>query len=229
LRFGFLTFKVLDSFMKRGFSLVEILVVMGVLGLLLGILMPALARVRLQAKILVVNAELREIGMALEEYASDNCSKYPPTREDCMLGEHHHQLPKELVRYGYLPEPPAGTWMASGMEDRFYLGHTYKYWGVGEVIRDRDIIDKWLHAKLWVPDGFPGRESDEGQKYSEPQISPVTWVIFSRGPEFNLAEMQQMHYPVPTKTWYSPKTRKGIITRLRLRKGRHIGSFENNE
>jgi len=215
-----------ESLVKRGFTLIELLVVIAVIALLLGILLPVLGRARLQAKVVVVNAELREISMALDAYSFDNSDKYPPTREDCMEGEHHHQLPKELVKYGYLPEPPSGTWMACGMEDRFNRRYTYKYWAVGEVIRDRDIIDKWLRAKLWIPDGFPSRNSDEGRKYSEPQSSPVTWVIFSQGPKFNLNELKEMHYPVPRKTWYNPKTRKGIITRMRLKKGRHIGSFE---
>jgi len=203
-----------------------LLVVIAVIALLLGILLPGLGRARLQAKVLVVNAELREIGMALDAYSADNNDKYPPTREDCMQGEHHHQLPKELVLYGYLPGPPSGTWMACGMEDRFNRGYTYKYWGVGEVIRDRNIIDKWLRAKLWVPDGFPTHDSNEGRKYSNPQNSPVTWVIFSQGPKFNLNKMQEMHYPVPRKTWYNSESRKGIITRMRLKKGWHIGSFE---
>jgi len=219
-----------DPFMsiRKAFTLIELLVVIAVIALLMGILSPALLKAREQAKFAVVNSELYGIGIALEAYAMDNKNKYPPTREDCVEGEHHHQLPKELVKQGYLPEPPADTWMASGMEDRFNPGYTYKYWSVGEVIRDRDMIDKWLRAKLWVPDGFPNQESDQGQKYSDPESSPVTWVIFSLGPRFDREKMKEWHWPVPKKTWYDPKTRSGLITRTRLRKGRHIGSFEGN-
>ena len=79
--------------MKRGFTLIELLVVTAIITLLLGILLPVIGRARLQAKVVVANAELREIGMALEAYSFDNSDKYPPTRVDCMLGNHLYQLP----------------------------------------------------------------------------------------------------------------------------------------
>jgi hypothetical protein len=33
-------------------------------------------------------------------------------------------------------------------------------------------------------------------------------------------------FPVSKRFWYSPKTGEGILTRMRLIKGKHIGSFE---
>ncbi len=92
--------------MKRAFTLIEVLVVVAVIATLLGILLPATGRARLQAKVVTVNAELRGIGLALEAYSFDNDSHYPPTRVDCMLGEHYYQLPLELTEAGYLPAPP---------------------------------------------------------------------------------------------------------------------------
>jgi len=91
---------------KRAFTLIELLVVIAIIALLMGILTPALSLARERAKIVVVNSELYGIGIAIEAYAMDNGNKYPPTREDCIEGEHHHQLPKELAKQGYLPEPP---------------------------------------------------------------------------------------------------------------------------
>ena len=212
--------------MKRAFTLIELLVVIAIISLLMAILIPSSSRAREQAKILVVNAELYDIGMALESYFMDNDNKYPPTREDCMLGEHYHQLPKELVDQRYLPEPPHGTWMATNMEDKFNKEYTYKYWAVGEVIFDRNKIHSYLKAKLWIPDGFPDNEKSYGKKYDDPVTSPVTWVLYSQGPRFDRVKMGTLHYPVPKKTWYNPKTRSGVITRMRLKKGQHIGSFE---
>jgi len=40
--------------------------------------------------------------------------------------------------------------------------------------------------------------------------------------------MKELKYPVPGKTWYNPQTRRGVIVRMRLKKGRQIGSFESN-
>ncbi|NQT03767.1 MAG: type II secretion system protein, partial [Planctomycetes bacterium] len=79
--------------MRRAFTLIELLVVTSIIALLMGILLPVMGQARLQAKIVAVNAELREIGMALEAYSFDNDDKYPPTRVDCMLGGHFYQLP----------------------------------------------------------------------------------------------------------------------------------------
>lgn len=211
--------------MKRGFSLIELLVVTAIITLVLGILIPVTGRARLQAKIVAVNAELRQIGLALEGYSLDYEGKYPPTRVDCMLGGHFYQLPEELVACGYLPAPPPGSFMASGLEDRFNRGYTYKYRTVGMMIYNRTTkIEEG--AYLWVPDGFPDNEQTEGQTYSNLKDSPVSWVLYSQGPRFDDARMKEMLYPVPRDTWYKPGTSRGVIVRMRLKGGREVGSFE---
>ena len=211
--------------MKRGFTLIELLVVTAIITLLLGILLPVIGRARLQAKVVVVNAELREIGMALEAYSFDNDSKYPPTRVDCMLGNHFYQLPCELVESKYLPAPGENTFMAAGIEDRFNRGYTYKYRTVGTLIYNRTVTVK-NGAYLWIPDGFPDNEQQEGRDYTDPEKSLVSWVLYSEGPRFDLDRMKELKYPVPSNTWYNPQTRQGVIVRMCLANGRQIGSFE---
>jgi len=211
--------------MKHGFTLIELLVVISITALLMGILLPVMGKARLQAKVIAVNAELRDIGLAIELYSSDNNDKYPPTRVDCMLGGHFYQLPVELVESGYLPAPGEDTFMAAGIEDRFNRGYTYKYRSVGELIYNRTFVIK-DGASLWVPDGFPENEKEEGDTYNNLEDSPVSWVLYSEGPEFDLNRMKELKYPVPRQTWYYPMTRRGVIVRMRLKKGRHIGSFE---
>jgi prepilin-type N-terminal cleavage/methylation domain-containing protein len=129
---------------KHAFTLIELLVVTAIIALLLGILLPVTGRARLQAKVLTVNAELRDIGMALEAYSLDNSDKYPPTRVDCMLGGHFYQLPCELVESKYLPAPSDNTFMAAGIEDRFNRGYTYKYRTVGTMIYNRTVDSRWF-------------------------------------------------------------------------------------
>jgi prepilin-type N-terminal cleavage/methylation domain-containing protein len=211
--------------MRRAFTLIELLVVIAILALLLGILLPVTARARMQAKVLAVNAELRDIGLALEAYGLDHEGSYPPVRVDCMLGGHFYQLPCELVDGGYLPAPPEDSFMAASFEDRFNRGYTYKYRTVGTLIYNRTTVVN-EGACLWVPDGFPGHEQEEGQTYNGLKDSPVSWVLYSEGPRFNLAWMKEQQYPVPRATWYDPKTGKGIIVRMKLRTGREIGSFD---
>ena len=211
--------------MKTAFTLIELLVVIAIVALLMGILLPTLGRARLQAKVVTVNAELREIGMALEAYSFDNDSKYPPTRVDCMLGDHFYQLPSELVESKYLPAPSDQTYMAAGIEDRFNRGYTYKYRSVGTLIYNRTVVVE-NGAFLWIPDGFPSTEQEEGKEYADAQESPVSWVLYSQGPRFDLDIMKEENYPVPTKTWYNPQTREGVIVRMRLQNGTQIGSFE---
>jgi prepilin-type N-terminal cleavage/methylation domain-containing protein len=214
--------------LNRAFTLVELLVVIAIIALLLGILLPVTGRARLQAKVLTVNAELRDIGMALEAYSLDNSDKYPPTRVDCMLGGHFYQLPCELVESKYLPAPSERTFMAAGVEDRFNRGYTYKYRSVGTMIYNRTVVVK-NGASLWIPDGFPDNEKEEGRDYSDAKESPVSWVLYSEGPRFDMDRMRQLDYPVPTKTWYDPQTRRGVIVRIRLANGRQMGSFEGRQ
>ncbi len=57
---------------KRAFTLVELLVVIAIIALLMSILMPALARVREQAKAVLCQSNLRQMGAAFDMYTSDN-------------------------------------------------------------------------------------------------------------------------------------------------------------
>ncbi len=211
--------------MKNAFTLIELLVVIAIVALLTAILLPAMGQARLQTKVVTVNAELRGIGMALEAYSFDNENRYPPTRVDCMLGGHFYQLPCELVESTYLPAPGEETFMSTGIEDRFNPGYTYKYRSVGTLIYNRTVVMK-NSASLWIPDGFPDNEKEEGQNYTDVEDSPVSWVLYSEGPRFDLDRMKELKYPVPTNTWYDPQTQRGVIVRMRLENGRQIGSFE---
>jgi prepilin-type N-terminal cleavage/methylation domain-containing protein len=221
----------------QAFTLIELLVVLAVIAVLTAVVMPSLTRARLQAKVVAVNAELRQIGLALECYAMEH-RKYPPTREDCQTGtlkDHLFQLPLELSRGGFLPEAGALDVRSTVMEDRFHPGHTYKYRGVGECIREGDMISPWIRSRLWVPEGFPAGTSaapEAGQWYSEPDKSPVSWVVFSLGPNFDeerLREAASNRYPVPAETWYRASEKRGLIVRLRGRSGLEYGSFERSQ
>lgn len=62
---------------RSAFTLVELLVVIGIIAVLVAILLPALARARQQAMSAQCLSNLRQIGMALTMYANDNHSVIP--------------------------------------------------------------------------------------------------------------------------------------------------------
>jgi len=60
---------------KRGFTLIELLVVISIIALLMSMLMPALARVRKQAKAVACQVELKQWGTVWNLYFNDNNNK----------------------------------------------------------------------------------------------------------------------------------------------------------
>lgn len=61
-----------------GFTLIESLVVVGIIAILVAILMPALKKVRSEAQLASCMSNLRQIGLAVNMYANDNYGYIPP-------------------------------------------------------------------------------------------------------------------------------------------------------
>ena len=62
---------------RRGFTLIEVLVVVAIIALLLSILLPSLAHARVQAKASVCLSNLKQVGTGLTMYVTQNRDRYP--------------------------------------------------------------------------------------------------------------------------------------------------------
>ena len=92
-----------------GFTIVELLVVIGIIALLVSILMPALNRARQQAQTAQCLSNLRQIGAAVQMYANDNKGFLVPCewRDPAVAGgtTSTDGWPVILVVMHYLPYP----------------------------------------------------------------------------------------------------------------------------
>ena len=84
---------------RRGFTLVELLVVIGVIAVLIGILLPALSRARYQAQVTTCAARLHDLSAGMMLYASENRGYFPRQdiviatgRNTCDVGNEFYQI-----------------------------------------------------------------------------------------------------------------------------------------
>jgi len=145
---------------RKGFTLVELLVVIAIIALLMGILMPALARVRQIAFRMVCGTNLSGIGKAMLIYANDYEDELP--RSGGRKSVWAARIPQwnALNRFNAYGVTPAGEGGTANISSCFYLLVKYAEVtpksflckgdsGVSEFkpaddgAGDRDLIDLW--------------------------------------------------------------------------------------
>lgn len=62
----------------KAFTLTELLVVLAIIVILIGVLLPVVARAQKQGRIIACKAQLQNIGAAMQMYLNQNHHRYPP-------------------------------------------------------------------------------------------------------------------------------------------------------
>ena len=100
--------------MRRAFTIVELLVVIGIIAILMGILLPTLSKARQQAATVRCGNNLRQFGTAWQMYAAANRSLSVPGRLPTYLGDSTYDLGEDTqYRPRWYELIAMTTWRAS--------------------------------------------------------------------------------------------------------------------
>ena len=134
---------------KKAFTLVELLVVIAIIALLMSILMPALARVRKQAKAVVCQSNLKQLANCFSMYANENDGIMPPGWiEGTIPPDAHKRYWMEALRPCYMN---SGDIRLCPVTNKFSSetngeGGVYVAWGIFEGGELGEQSDWWGYA-----------------------------------------------------------------------------------
>jgi prepilin-type N-terminal cleavage/methylation domain-containing protein/prepilin-type processing-associated H-X9-DG protein len=148
---------------RRGFTLIELLVVIAIIALLLGILLPALQRVKKQARTVYCLSSLKQIGIAMTAYALDNDDFIPRALDN--------EVKWILAFIPYLGNEYSG--ITNYREVDVYQCPSFPREGVGSngVSNAEQTVDyvvnAWDFDDPGLTTGDQGRQQDEPTKLSK--------------------------------------------------------------
>ena len=110
---------------KKGFTLIELLVVIAIIAILMGILMPALQRVKEQARNQVCKSHLKTIGLGIIMHLQDNDYKMPDFYTHTSASNGHLWYPSGTVR-GNMLKP----------------SDDFSYWGINYInyVKEKELF-----------------------------------------------------------------------------------------
>lgn len=126
---------------RLGFTLVELLVVIGIIALLISILLPALNRARGFANSIKCQANLRQIGMAVQLYANANNDSAPWGQAPWVDGVREDGSVYPNAYRAYWVETLSGVIGTPGLTESYGLtGHSMRQ-PISPVFQDTDTVN----------------------------------------------------------------------------------------
>jgi len=152
-----------DSFVLRGFTLVELLVVIGIISLLLGILSPVLSRAKRKAKKIINISNQRQIVMALTMFADDNSDQFPESVATIGTGSKWHwQEPTMLT--GYLQRSPK-TYRSLSSYLSGYVEDASVFYCPGAPKEYEYLDEAWAAGESWDNPETPAKQDSVTGSY----------------------------------------------------------------
>ena len=125
----------------RAFSIIELLVVLGIIGILLALLLPTLSSARRQSRALACKAQLQNIGAAFQMYLNENDGWYPPAPYSPTFNPQNLTLVSDFLGR-YLEDENKRIWRCPGDETYFrQYGLSYSYY---QELGDRRITQTFF-------------------------------------------------------------------------------------
>ena len=111
---------------RRGFTLVELLVVIAIIAILMAILLPALQRAKEQAREIACRANLHQYGIAQAVYLDENDECYPDAWHSLVKTEHPYSGYQRFCRWHDPRYPADGPFWPYLPEDKVHLCPSFK-------------------------------------------------------------------------------------------------------
>jgi prepilin-type N-terminal cleavage/methylation domain-containing protein/prepilin-type processing-associated H-X9-DG protein len=163
--------------LRRGFTLVELLVVVAIIGALIALLLPAVQQARATARRASCSSSMRQIGLATQMFANDHAGRFPQTI---------HAGPGESWVYTLSPyvenveeiricaeDPKGRDWLRNGAKGTSYMINEYVSFELTESVLNlhkmkqtsktiivfegadgRDVDAEHVHASSWYTKGY---------------------------------------------------------------------------
>jgi prepilin-type N-terminal cleavage/methylation domain-containing protein/prepilin-type processing-associated H-X9-DG protein len=124
------------SVRRSGFTLVELLVVIGIIAVLVSILLPTLRSVRRQANLVQCSSNMRQLATAMIMYVQDNKGRFPAAEFFSIAGHYPYGWgwANELVAQNYIKAPGLSVYQKPGQ--------TVKRFNRNNVFRCPEGIDE---------------------------------------------------------------------------------------